>query len=140
MNWHMNCVMCMAQVDMLKSKSRLLEITADLTCGVVNGRKLQVRRVIKPPWAERRTDREARTSGSGDEDKPGGDVAHGEGSEAQSGLSKEQLRALKTQQGWAHFKDVFMLSAVDGEDVETLKVMLAYGDIGTNEAMYLILS
>jgi hypothetical protein len=47
----------MAQVDMLKSKSRLLEITADLTCGVVNGRKLQVRRMIKPPWAERRTGR-----------------------------------------------------------------------------------
>jgi hypothetical protein len=71
---------------------------------------------------------------------PGGDVAHGEGSEAQSGLSKEQLRVLKTQQGWAHFKDVFMLSAVDGEDVETLKVMLAYGDIGTYESMHLILN
>uniref|UniRef100_A0A8C7HZQ5 GTPase Era, mitochondrial n=1 Tax=Oncorhynchus kisutch TaxID=8019 RepID=A0A8C7HZQ5_ONCKI len=120
-------VLVLNKVDMLKSKSRLLEITADLTCGVVNGRKLQVRRVIKPPWAERRTDREARTSGSGDEDKPGGDVAHGEGSEAQSGLSKEQLRALKTQQGWAHFKDVFMLSAVDGEDVETLKRYLVVG-------------
>nr|XP_029483516.1 GTPase Era, mitochondrial isoform X1 [Oncorhynchus nerka] len=120
-------VLVLNKVDMLKSKSRLLEITADLTCGVVNGRKLQVRRVIKPPWAERRTDSEARTSGSGDEDKPGGDVAHGEGSEAQSGLSKEQLRALKTQQGWAHFKDVFMLSAVDGEDVETLKRYLVVG-------------
>ncbi|XP_055729532.1 GTPase Era, mitochondrial [Salvelinus fontinalis] len=120
-------VLVLNKVDLLKSKSRLLEITADLTCGVVNGRKLQVRRVIKPPWAERRTDREARTSGSGDEDKPGGDVAHGEGSEAQSGLSKEQLRALKTQQGWAHFKDVFMVSAVDGEDVETLKRYLVVG-------------
>uniref|UniRef100_A0A4W5NAK3 GTPase Era, mitochondrial n=1 Tax=Hucho hucho TaxID=62062 RepID=A0A4W5NAK3_9TELE len=120
-------VLVLNKVDLLKSKSRLLEITADLTCGVVNGRKLQVRSVIKPPWAERRTDREARTSGSGDEDQPGGDVAHGEGSEAQSGLSKEQLRTLKTQQGWAHFKDVFMLSAVDGEDVETLKRYLVVG-------------
>uniref|UniRef100_A0A8C7RWY4 GTPase Era, mitochondrial n=1 Tax=Oncorhynchus mykiss TaxID=8022 RepID=A0A8C7RWY4_ONCMY len=82
-------VLVLNKVDMLKSKSRLLEITADLTCGVVNGRKLQVRRVIKPPW--------------------------------------EQLRALKTQQGWAHFKDVFMLSAVDGEDVETLKRYLVVG-------------
>uniref|UniRef100_A0A8C8MA33 GTPase Era, mitochondrial n=1 Tax=Oncorhynchus tshawytscha TaxID=74940 RepID=A0A8C8MA33_ONCTS len=89
-------VLVLNKVDMLKSKSRLLEITADLTCGVVNGRKLQVRRVIKPPWA-------------------------------QSGLRKEQLRALKTQQGWAHFKDVFMLSAVDGEDVETLKRYLVVG-------------
>uniref|UniRef100_A0A4W5MKL4 Era-like 12S mitochondrial rRNA chaperone 1 n=1 Tax=Hucho hucho TaxID=62062 RepID=A0A4W5MKL4_9TELE len=118
-------VLVLNKVDSLKSKSRLLEITADLTCGVVNGRKLQVRSVIKPTWAERRTDRETRTPGSGDEGEPGGDVAPGEGSEAQSGLSKEQLRALKTQQGWAHFKDVFMHSAVDREDVETLKVMVS---------------
>lgn len=131
MNCYMNPLLCMALVDSLKSKSRLLEITADLTCGVVNGRKLQVRSVIKPPCAERRTDRETRTPGSGDEGKPGGDVAPGEGSEAQSGLSKEQVSALKTQQGWAHFKDVFMLSAVDREDVETLKVMVAYGHIRT---------
>uniref|UniRef100_A0A4W5NCR7 GTPase Era, mitochondrial n=1 Tax=Hucho hucho TaxID=62062 RepID=A0A4W5NCR7_9TELE len=75
-------VLVLNKVDLLKSKSRLLEITADLTCGVVNGRKLQVRSVIKPPW---------------------------------------------TQQGWAHFKDVFMLSAVDGEDVETLKRYLVVG-------------
>uniref|UniRef100_A0A6Q2WS81 GTPase Era, mitochondrial n=1 Tax=Esox lucius TaxID=8010 RepID=A0A6Q2WS81_ESOLU len=74
-------VLVLNKVDLLKSKSRLLEITADLTCGVVNGRKLQLRRVIKPPW----------------------------------------LRTLKNQQGWACFKDVFMLSAVDREDVETLK-------------------
>uniref|UniRef100_A0A8C7LRI5 Era-like 12S mitochondrial rRNA chaperone 1 n=1 Tax=Oncorhynchus mykiss TaxID=8022 RepID=A0A8C7LRI5_ONCMY len=120
-------VLVLNKVDSLKSKSRLLEITADLTCGVVNVRKLQVRSVIKPPWAERRTDRETRTPGSGDEGEPGGDVAPHEGSEAQSWLSKEQLRALKTQQGRAHFKDVFMLSAVDREDVETLKRYLVVG-------------
>uniref|UniRef100_A0A8C8GLP5 GTPase Era, mitochondrial n=1 Tax=Oncorhynchus tshawytscha TaxID=74940 RepID=A0A8C8GLP5_ONCTS len=120
-------VLVLNKVDSLKSKSRLLEMTADLTCGVVNGRKLQVRSVIKPPWAERRTDRETRTPGSGDEGEPGGDVAPHEGTEAQSGLSKEQLRALKTQQGRAHFKDVFMLSAVDREDVETLKRYLVVG-------------
>uniref|UniRef100_A0A3P9AJA5 GTPase Era, mitochondrial n=1 Tax=Esox lucius TaxID=8010 RepID=A0A3P9AJA5_ESOLU len=114
-------VLVLNKVDLLKSKSRLLEITADLTCGVVNGRKLQLRRVIKPPWAERRADREVRTSGPREENEPHGVVDSGESSEAQGGLRGDQLRTLKNQQGWACFKDVFMLSAVDREDVETLK-------------------
>ncbi|KAL0994407.1 hypothetical protein UPYG_G00121830 [Umbra pygmaea] len=113
-------VLVLNKVDLLKNKSRLLEITADLSCGVVNGQKLQVKRVIKPPWAERRTDREARLSGPEDGNEQSVEVAS-EGGEVQQVLSREKLRTLKTQQGWAQFKDVFMLSAVDGEDVEALK-------------------
>lgn len=105
---------------MLKSKSRLLEITAQLTAGVVNGRRMQVRPVIKPPWAEKTTVR--------DEGPPqlplnvdGGTGPEGE-AETPSDPSKEQLRAQRNQHGWPHFRDVFMLSSVDREDVETLKV------------------
>uniref|UniRef100_A0A8C6MHD5 GTPase Era, mitochondrial n=1 Tax=Nothobranchius furzeri TaxID=105023 RepID=A0A8C6MHD5_NOTFU len=72
---HIPAVLVLNKVDLMKSKDRLLDVTAQLTGGVVNGRRIQVRPVIKPP----------------------------------------------SQQGWPHFKDVFMLSSVDREDVETLK-------------------
>ncbi|XP_062288994.1 GTPase Era, mitochondrial [Scomber scombrus] len=102
-------VLVLNKVDLLKTKDRLLDITADLTCGIVNGRKLRVRPVIKRPWAEKRPEKESELS-----------VEEGD-AELDSVLSKEQLKTLKSQRGWAHFKDVFMLSAVDREDVGTLK-------------------
>uniref|UniRef100_A0A674MLK7 GTPase Era, mitochondrial n=1 Tax=Takifugu rubripes TaxID=31033 RepID=A0A674MLK7_TAKRU len=75
-------ILVLNKVDKVKAKDRLLDITAVLTCGMVNGHKMRVRPVIKPPW---------------------------------------QLKVLRSQLGWPHFKDVFMLSSVDSDDVETLK-------------------
>ncbi|XP_029028907.1 GTPase Era, mitochondrial [Betta splendens] len=106
-------ILVLNKVDRMKVKDRLLDITAALTCGVVNGRKIKVRPVIKPPWAEKRTNKDM----SLDEDKAGDE----DDTEPNSVLGKEQLKALRIQQGWPHFKDVFMLSSVDKEDVETLK-------------------
>ena len=100
----------------MKAKDRLLDITAELTCGVVNGRRIRVRPAIKPPWAEKRAERDSELSLDEDNALPEG------GADPNSVLSKEQLKALRSQQGWPHFKDVFMLSSVDREDVETLKV------------------
>lgn len=103
-------------MDKVKAKDRLLDITAVLTCGMVNGCRIRVRPVIKPPWATKPPDNH---SASLDEE------THAETercSELNCQLSKEQLKALRSQQGWPHFKDVFMLSSVDREDVETLKV------------------
>lgn len=108
-------ILVLNKVDLLKTKDRLLDITAELTCGVVNGRKLRVRTVIKPPKAEKRSERQPEPS-------PDKDPAGLEGdADPSSALSREQLKALRSQQGWAHFKDVFMLSSVDKEDVDTLK-------------------
>lgn len=100
----------------MKTKDRLLDITAVLTCGVVNGRRIRVRPVIKPPWAEKLPDNQSETSR--DEDH----VLPESSTEPNSRLSKEQLQALRSQQGWPRFKDVFMLSSLDREDAETLKV------------------
>lgn len=111
-------VVLSSQVDCIDNKDRLLNITAELTCGVVNGRRMRIRPVIKPPWAEKRED-------AVPESPPEGDVAESSSSsscESRSALSREQLKALKSQRGWSHFKDVFMLSSVDKEDVDTLKV------------------
>ncbi|XP_024122294.1 GTPase Era, mitochondrial [Oryzias melastigma] len=93
-------VLVLNKVDLVKAKDRLLNITAHLTCGVVNGRKMRIRPIIKPPWAEKRLERD---------------------SECSSEDNAEQSSSVRNQQGWPHFKDVFMLSSVDSEDVETLK-------------------
>lgn len=87
------------KVDRVKAKERLLDITAELTCGAVDDHRLQVSGGMKP---EGETPADA----------------------ADPGLSSEQLRALSRQKGWPHFKDIFMLSSVDSEDVETLKVQI----------------
>lgn len=108
-------ILVLNKVDLVKAKDRMLDITADLTCGVVNGRKIKVRPVIKPPWAEKKHERTSEPPPEEVDAEP--EVTN----EESSTLSKEQLRALGTQRGWPHFKDVFMLSSLDKEDVATLK-------------------
>ncbi|XP_022601672.1 GTPase Era, mitochondrial [Seriola dumerili] len=108
-------VLVLNKVDLVKAKDKLLDITAGLTCGMVNGRRIRVRPVIKPPWAKKRSEGDLELS-------PDEHIAEPEGSaEPNSVLNKEQLKTLKSQEGWPHFKDVFMLSSVDRQDVETLK-------------------
>lgn len=110
-------VLVLNKVDLVKAKDRLLDITGQLTCGVVNGRRMRVRPVIKPPWAEKMPERDSDLSLNNEEENAGPEGS----AEQNSVLSKEQLKALKSQRGWPHFKDVFMLCSVDSEDVETLK-------------------
>ncbi|MEQ2258257.1 Era Like 12S Mitochondrial RRNA Chaperone 1 [Xenotaenia resolanae] len=112
---HIPAILVLNKVDLVKAKSILLDITAQLTCGVVNGRKVRVRPVIKPPWAQKKPERTPELSP--DEDT----AAYEDGAKPNSVLSREKLKELRSQQGWPHFKDVFMLSSVDREDVETLK-------------------
>ncbi|XP_051902360.1 GTPase Era, mitochondrial [Hippocampus zosterae] len=106
-------VLVLNKVDEVKIKDKLLDITAELTCGVVNGQKLRIRPVIKPSLAGRRDREEPQDQ---DAAEPG-DIADGD----EYALSKEQLKTLMNQKGWPHFKDVFMLSSLDKEDVGTLK-------------------
>ncbi|XP_041864298.1 GTPase Era, mitochondrial [Melanotaenia boesemani] len=115
---HIPAVLVLNKVDQVKAKNRLLDVTAQLTCGVVNGRKIRVRPVIKPPWAEKKPERDSELCLAKDT------AASEDRTETNSVLSKEQLMALSSQQGWSRFKDVFMLSSVDKEDVETLKSYL----------------
>ncbi|XP_040038348.2 GTPase Era, mitochondrial [Gasterosteus aculeatus] len=117
-------ILVLNKVDKVKAKDRLLSITAELTCGVVNGRRMRVKPAIKPPWAERREEKDFSESPADDDGTEGpADSAGGHrGSDGpDSALSREQLKALSSQRGWPLFKDIFMLSAVDREDVETLK-------------------
>ncbi|XP_063060171.1 GTPase Era, mitochondrial [Engraulis encrasicolus] len=115
-------VLVLNKVDLLKNKSMLLDVTAELTEGIVNGKSIRVKGRVpgrtqrgtiaqrigapaEPEPTERRASPEELVTGSHDRPRK---------------LSKEEVRVLRSQKGWAHFKDVFMLSALDGEDVETL--------------------
>lgn len=108
-------------MDLVKAKDRLLNITAELTCGVVNGQKMQVRALIRPSRAEKRPERDSEMSLNEDKTVPE------DSAETNSVLSKEKLKALRSQQGWPHFKDVFMLSSLDSEYIDALKVHARLG-------------
>uniref|UniRef100_A0AAQ4PGI4 GTPase Era, mitochondrial n=1 Tax=Gasterosteus aculeatus aculeatus TaxID=481459 RepID=A0AAQ4PGI4_GASAC len=117
-------ILVLNKVDKVKAKDRLLSITAELTCGVVNGRRMRVKPAIKPPWAERREEKDFSESPADDDgtERPADSAGDHRGSDGpNSALRREQLKALSSQRGWPLFKDIFMLSAVDREDVETLK-------------------
>ncbi|XP_045692745.1 GTPase Era, mitochondrial [Phyllostomus hastatus] len=92
-------ILVLNKVDCLKQKSVLLEITAALTEGMVNGKKLK----IKPAFH----------SGPG---------VHCS-SPAAKGPDTQSVGGPK-RIGWPHFQEIFMLSALSQEDVKTLKQYL----------------
>lgn len=92
----------------------MLDITAQLTEGVVNGKKIRIRGAEKPHEKSA-----ARPHSRHAEEPQSESMKDGL---SQEGQDKDSLKALKSRRGWHLFKDVFMLSSIDREDVETLKV------------------
>lgn len=90
-------ILVMNKVDCLKQKSILLDLTAALTEGVVGGKELRVKQTF-PVSKTQKTPSES-------------------DSEASKGLREQRG-------GWPHFQEIFMLSALSQEDVETLKQYL----------------
>lgn len=104
-------------MDLLKNKTLLLDITAQLTEGVVDGKKIKIRGAVKQcmklsaePHNTEKTLSESTQDGASQEGQD------------KDRLSQETLKALRGRRGWPHFKDVFMLNSLDREDVGTLKV------------------
>ncbi|MBN3308367.1 ERAL1 GTPase, partial [Amia calva] len=95
LNPHIPAVLVLNKVDLLKNKTLLLNLTSELTEGTVNGRKLDIRTVVKTPRGRNYTPRRELDTGTWGEPT--------------------------AKRGWPHFRDVFMLSALDGDEVETLK-------------------
>ncbi|XP_023441349.1 GTPase Era, mitochondrial isoform X2 [Dasypus novemcinctus] len=98
-------ILVMNKVDCLKQKSVLLELTASLTKGVVNGKKLKMREAFSS--------------------HPGIPCTSPEPNDpdTQSGKGPQRI-------GWPHFQEIFMLSALSQEDVKTLKYLLAQAQPG----------
>ncbi|XP_075417415.1 GTPase Era, mitochondrial isoform X2 [Tenrec ecaudatus] len=93
-------ILVLNKVDCLKQKSVLLGLTASLTEGVVNGKKLKLKQAFHSPSS---------THGSCPEAK---------GPDTQVGRGPQRA-------GWPHFQEIFMLSALSQDDVKTLKYLLA---------------
>ncbi|XP_073696816.1 GTPase Era, mitochondrial [Garra rufa] len=121
LNSDVPAILVLNKVDLLKNKTLLLDITEQLTEGIVNGKKIRIRSTEKPreKLAAKPDSRRAEEPHS----ESMKDGAYQEGQD-KDGLSQEELKALKNRKGWPFFKDVFMLSSIDREDVETLKSYL----------------
>ncbi|XP_051013989.1 GTPase Era, mitochondrial isoform X2 [Acomys russatus] len=93
-------ILVLNKVDCLKRKSVLLELTAALTEGVVNGKKLSIQPALHS--------------------RPG---THSPSPATQD----PNIHAGRNPQriGWPHFQEIFMLSALNTKDVNTLKYLLA---------------
>ncbi|XP_065753121.1 GTPase Era, mitochondrial isoform X3 [Phocoena phocoena] len=92
-------ILVMNKVDCLKQKSVLLELTAALTEGVVNGKKLKTRQAVCSQPGNRCSSPAAKGPNT---------------------LSVGDPQRV----GWPHFQEIFMLSALSQEDVKTLKQYL----------------
>ncbi|XP_007894732.1 GTPase Era, mitochondrial isoform X2 [Callorhinchus milii] len=137
-NSHVPAVLVLNKVDLLKSKGLLLDLTIELTEGMVNGKKLKIKSKVKSLAQSTQGDCGAMEAGHLPEKEPGSRDVHAapvcqadgqigaQETVAESGAepAPKQHRGnqhLKHKQGWPHFREVFMLSAVDGDEVETLK-------------------
>ncbi|KAM4795105.1 GTPase Era, mitochondrial [Rhinophrynus dorsalis] len=139
-NSHIPSILVMNKVDLVKQKGILLEITNQLTEGIVNRKKAVVKSIIKPSSRKESNPRhqlrqemdvkspkqepienleqaESSTKGEVVTQSPQGSVDIVD-SEAER---KRALKELKDQKGWPHFQEVFMLSAMNGEEMQTLK-------------------
>lgn len=128
-------------MDLLKKKFLLLELVNELTEGIVNGKKLEVRAAFKqnssssakPPLqitqaspSENRAPESSANQaqcGSGLENHSGvqaseASIVTGE----PQGLTRHGPKELKDRKGWPGFQEIFMLAALHGEEVDTLKV------------------
>uniref|UniRef100_A0A8C5T5M5 GTPase Era, mitochondrial n=1 Tax=Malurus cyaneus samueli TaxID=2593467 RepID=A0A8C5T5M5_9PASS len=97
---HIPSVLVLNKVDILKKKFLLLEIVTDLTEGIVNGKKLEVKSAVKPDSRSSVKSPLQITRASPPESKASGSPY---------------------MKGWPHFQEIFMLAALHGEEVDTLK-------------------
>ncbi|XP_038184775.1 GTPase Era, mitochondrial isoform X3 [Arvicola amphibius] len=96
-------ILVLNKVDCLKQKSVLLQLTAALTEGVVNGKKLNIKQ-----------------------------AAH-LGTPCPSPATRDpNTHSVRNPQriGWPYFQEIFMLSALNNKDVNTLKYLLAQAKPG----------
>ncbi|KAJ8275785.1 hypothetical protein COCON_G00075370 [Conger conger] len=129
-------VLVLNKVDLLRAKNKLLDVATVLTEGMVNGRRMRVRSWSRsgPETGSRNSKVTADRAETGAQEPtvlssqtpagPPRGLPDGSGPQE---LSKEELRQLESRRGWPHFRDVFMLSALDVEDVEALKRYLVVG-------------
>ncbi|NWI52749.1 ERAL1 GTPase, partial [Calyptomena viridis] len=140
-------VLVLNKVDILKKKFLLLEIVTDLTEGIVNGKKLEVKSALKNDSSSSAKSPLQTTRVSPPESKTPKSPCQQEMDQAQEGSGLDNTsdvrgaksspvtekaqgpkqygpKDLKDMKGWPHFQEIFMLAALHGEEVDTLKQYL----------------
>lgn len=135
-------------MDLLKKKFILLELATELTEGIVNGRKLEARSEFKHNSSSSSKSPLQITQASPPESRARESHCRQETEQAQEGCSLDNSsytrasesslvteeaqapkrcgpRDLKNMKGWPCFQEIFMLAALHGEEVDTLKVTAA---------------
>ncbi|NXW47856.1 ERAL1 GTPase, partial [Nyctiprogne leucopyga] len=134
-------------VDLLKKKFILLELATELTEGIVNGKKLEARSAFKhnssssaksspqiiqasPPENRspeshylQKTD-QAREGSAWDSSRDMRASGSSLVTEETQGPKLRRPRDLRNMKGWPCFQEIFMLAALHGEEVDTLKQYL----------------
>ncbi|XP_034280418.1 GTPase Era, mitochondrial isoform X2 [Pantherophis guttatus] len=93
------------KVDLVKQKGLLLELVVELTEGAFGGKKLGTRSLYRPP-----------------KNPPAEPVGKGPGLASEQ--ENETPEGSKAQKGWAGFREIFMLAALQEEEVDTLKAQI----------------
>lgn len=132
-------VLVLNKVDLLKKKFILLELVNELTEGIVNGKKLEVRaafeqdssssakfplQITQAPPPENRAPDSSLGQARGGSGLDNNGVKASESSlviEKPQGPTHSGPRDLKDRKGWPCFQEIFMLAALHGEEVDTLK-------------------
>ncbi|KAG9485999.1 hypothetical protein GDO78_008867 [Eleutherodactylus coqui] len=119
-NSHIPSILVLNKVDLVKEKNNLLEVIGRLTEGLVKGRKA----VIKT--SKKSSDKSVQPDLPIGEEEGVPPLKKEETGEILEGHSQQRnaYKDLKNRTGWPHFQEVFMLSALQGEEVETLKKYL----------------
>uniref|UniRef100_A0A8V1AMN7 GTPase Era, mitochondrial n=1 Tax=Gallus gallus TaxID=9031 RepID=A0A8V1AMN7_CHICK len=143
---HIPSVLVLNKVDLLKKKIILLGLINELTEGIVNGKKLKVRsefeynssspaktvlKVTQTPPPESRA-RESPCQLETDKAQEGSSLDNSSDVKASESSLDTEAREQKpykygdqkNRKGWPHFQDIFMLAALNGEEVDTLKQYL----------------
>ncbi|XP_039221445.1 GTPase Era, mitochondrial isoform X2 [Crotalus tigris] len=92
------------KVDLVKQKGVLLELVVELTEGAFGGKKLGTRSLYRPPKRAQSPPAEAL--------------------EKVPGMESGTPESPKGQKGWPGFREIFMLAALQEEEVDTLKKYL----------------
>ncbi|XP_060115431.1 GTPase Era, mitochondrial [Heteronotia binoei] len=126
-------VLVLNKVDLLKKKHLLLDLVVELTEGVVNGKKLKVAPQSKASSATSSSsishkstqDSEVTTAKSGDLVEANSPQADSDSDARPNSIMEDVGKSMEkpkmSKKGWPHFRDVFMMAAINREEVETLK-------------------
>ncbi|XP_025029591.1 GTPase Era, mitochondrial [Python bivittatus] len=124
-------VLVLNKVDLVKKKGLLLELVVELTEGAVGGKKLEAKSMYRPDVSRepcRKPPKSAQTSAATES-------THAESVESQAEVVTEDAslasakesgapERMKYQKGWPLFQEIFMLTALEEEEVKTLKKYL----------------